>query len=261
MTAFVKNYYRAQLPDYLHLPKAAGGDETGEGPTLLSLKPEDVATSPLTPHARDFLNQKLEETLLEQCLQLLVQLKGTDGDGEEESASGLGRKYDRVSHLPDMVRAEREAVEANREAKKANASRLRTEWKDVEVLLKSFDQLMTIAKRYKMGDLARADELNSAYLVTRCETLNLKLKCLEMEVVGSTYKPERIKALRKISAHLEKTLRDVNELIAKSRTELAQFEAVDEDFSAVVREYTQLKADIEGKLWALKELKKEKSTI
>jgi hypothetical protein len=72
-----------------------------------------------------------------------------------------------------------------------------------------------------------------------------------------TYKPERVEALKKIRAYLDKTLARVRSDVDQSKTSLVQYEAVGEDFEAVVTEYARLRAEIEGKQWAIKELKEE----
>ena len=141
MQRYIDRYYKAQMSDYIHLP---GPTSTSGslGPTLLSLTPNDVTPDPLQADTRDFIHQKLEQELLEQCYKLLVQMEGKrDAQGhfvDDNYDLGSRDKYDRVSQLPDMVRAEREAVEANRAANRANSEQLKSEWKDLGALLKSF---------------------------------------------------------------------------------------------------------------------------
>ena len=60
--------------------------------------------------------------------------------------------------------------------------------------------------------------------------------------------------------YLDKNLARVHAEVDQSKASLMQFEAVGEEFDAIVDEYAKLKAEIEGKEWAIKELKKDSET-
>lgn len=75
--------------------------------------------------------------------------------------------------------------------------------------------------------------------------------------MASTYQPDTIKALRAIRRYLKTNAEETSAAIDKTRSDLQQYEAVGEDFEAVVAEYAKVRADIEGKLWALQELKEK----
>lgn len=82
-------------------------------------------------------------------------------------------------------------------------------------------------------------------------------RCLELEILSSTYSASTLSALRKIRRHLVKSVADTEAEIDQIRANLQQYEAVGTDFETVVKEYAKLKEEIAGKKWALKELKKE----
>ena len=186
-------------------------------------------------------------------------------------------RYERIKLLPEMVRTEKESVEQHRCATRANEAALREEWKNVDVVVKSFEQLETLAKKHRMGDQAKIDTTNAKHLAVKCKTLVLKVRsveltaldillqieivgirrCLELEILASTYKPETVQALKKIRTYLDKNLARVRAEVDQSKTSLMQYEAVGEEFDAIVSEYAKIKAEIEGKKWAIKELKKD----
>ena len=89
---------------------------------------------------------------------------------------------------------------------------------------------------------------------------NFGIRCLELEILSSTYKPEAVQALKKIRMYLDKNLARVRAEVDQSKASLMQYEAVGEEFDAIVGEYAKLKAEIEGKEWAIKELKKDSGT-
>ena len=132
-----------------------------------------------------------------------------------------------------------------------------------------------------MRDKTKIDMTNAKYLALKCKTLAFKARltlnllplphslsvdfqvcifgnrCLELEILASTYKPEAVQALKKIRAYLDKTLATVCTEVERSKASLMQYEAVGEEFDAVVSEYARLKTEIEGKEWAIKELKED----
>ena len=85
-------------------------------------------------------------------------------------------RYERIKLLPEMVRTEKESVEQHRRATRANEATLREEWKNVDVVVKSFEQLETLAKKHRMGDQAKIDTTNAKHLAVKCKTLVLKAR-------------------------------------------------------------------------------------
>jgi hypothetical protein len=82
MQRFIDRFAKAQLEDYLYLPMTSVGN-TGTTPcppppSLLSLSPSDVRPNPLPSATRDFVEQRLEDSLFAQCYGLLKQLEGSE---------------------------------------------------------------------------------------------------------------------------------------------------------------------------------------
>ena len=75
-----------------------------------------------------------------------------------------------------MVRTEKDSVEQNRLATRANEAALREEWKNIDVVVKSFEQLETLAKKHRMGDQKKIDTMNAKYLAVKCKTLVFKAR-------------------------------------------------------------------------------------
>jgi hypothetical protein len=75
-----------------------------------------------------------------------------------------------------MIRAEKESVSLNRVASRASEEQLRGEWKDLQVLIKVFEQLETLAENYRMREQSKIDGTNAKYLAVKCRTLVLKVR-------------------------------------------------------------------------------------
>ena len=82
-------------------------------------------------------------------------------------------------------------------------------------------------------------------------------RCLELEILSSTYSGSTLSALKKIRTHLDESIADIRTGIQRIRANLGQYESVGSEFEIVVKEFAKLRADIAGKRWALKELKKD----
>ena len=80
-------------------------------------------------------------------------------------------------------------------------------------------------------------------------------RCIELEILASTYKPDTVPALKRISSHLKTSVASVSKEIERTKLSLRQYEAVGEDFEQVVKEYADVKTEIRGKEWAIKELR------
>ena len=83
-------------------------------------------------------------------------------------------------------------------------------------------------------------------------------RCIELEILASTYKPDTVPALKRISAHLKASVAKTTQEIERTKQSLRQYEAVGEDFEAVVKEYADVRTEIKGKEWAIRELKESK---
>ena len=70
--------------------------------------------------------------------------------------------------------------------------------------------------------------------------------------------PANTNALKRIRSHLLASLEAARGDLDRARSGLAQYEAAGPEFEEVVSEYAAVRADIEGKEWALKELKENK---
>ena len=78
-----------------------------------------------------------------------------------------------------MVRTEKDSVEQNRRATRASEAALREEWKNVDVVVKSFEQLETLAKKHRMGDQKKIDMTNAKHLAVKCKTLVFKARLVQ----------------------------------------------------------------------------------
>ena len=83
----------------------------------------------------------------------------------------------------------------------------------------------------------------------------VNFRCLELEILLSTYSGSSVQALKKIRSHLKASITAAEADIERTRASLVQYEAVGEEFGSVVKDYAKVKEEIKGTRWALKELK------
>lgn len=74
-------------------------------------------------------------------------------------------------------------------------------------------------------------------------------------MVNATYSPEAIKALKTIRTHLIKQIELKKTQIEKTKAHLKQYEDAGPELEQVVKDLIQVQKEIEGKKWALQELK------
>merc|ERR1712226_178792 len=97
--------------------------------------------------------------------------------------------------------------------------------------------------------------MGTTYLGAKAEALVLKLKCLELEILNATYTNDSVAAIRIIRSRLTKLLEESEEELVTLRSTLSQYQAAGPDFAPIVLEYARLQKEIEGKRWALNELR------
>ncbi len=84
----------------------------------------------------------------------------------------------------------------------------------------------------------------------------LCFRCLELEVLSATYKPDAVQALRRLRSRLDAAHSAVRSESDRLTSTLRQYESAGgEDLAAVAEELAALKEQIRGKEWALAELR------
>jgi len=228
------------------------GQINGTGVTTLGLDPSDPRLKPRLE--QDFGAQILplvEDVLFDKCLSVLC-LIDSDVDPSSSRRSlhpQIVRLADRVSDLVLTVdRSEKELAESC------------TEWntsyqQQCLVTQQIVEKLTILIKNHFCGSKAKFNLTLVKYMSAKCEALMLKLKCLELEILNATYTKDSVAALKKIRNRLTEQTKEAQSELLNLKTTLEQYHQCGPEFSDLVREYARLQKEIEGKKWALSELR------
>jgi len=198
----------------------------------------------------------IEDILFEKCLSVLCLLDhDVDPSASRRSLHPqIVRLADRISDLVlTMDRSEKEKAE------------LCNEWntcyqQQCHVTNQIVEKLTILIKNHFCGSKAKVNLTLVKYMSAKCEALVLKLKCLELEILNATYTRESVAALRKIRSRLSEQTKEVQSELLNLKSTLEQYNQCGPEFGDIVREYARLQKEIEGKKWALSELRGGSST-
>jgi len=224
----------------------------GVGVTTLGLDPTDPRLN--QRQEQDFGSQILplvEDVLFDKCLSVLCLIdQNVDPSASRRSLHPqLLRLADRVSDLVSTV-----------ERSKKEVAEFCSEWnvcyqQQCHVTYQIVEKLTILIKNHFCGSRAKVNVTLVKYMSAKCEALLLKLKCLELEILNATYTRDSVVALRKIRNKLSGQIKEVQSELLNLKSTLEQYNQCGPEFSELVREYARLQKEIEGKKWALSELR------
>merc|ERR1719510_1761430 len=116
--------------------------------------------------------------------------------------------------------------------------------------------LNEIVDIHLMEKVPRSNNVHAEFLSAKAKTLEMKLRSLEEEIRCLTYTKEACAELEKTRREILAQTDSVRRQVSQLHGELSSYKAVSggAEYEELVDRYGQLKIDIEGKLWALKEL-------
>jgi len=193
----------------------------------------------------------IEDVLFDKCLSVLCLLdQDVDPTSSRRSLHPqIVRLADRISDLVLTVeRSEKEKAEFCNEWNACYQQQCHVTYQIVE-------KLTILIKNHFCGSKAKVNQTLVKYMSAKCEALVLKLKCLELEILNATYTRESVAALRKIRSRLTDQTKEVQSELLNLKSTLEQYNQCGPEFSELVREYARLQKEIEGKKWALSELR------
>jgi len=226
------------------------GEATAEKITTLAIDPSMLDKPESSLQFKKVLKQNIEGRLFDatKSLYLLTQ----QDTNTELKASLIHPHLARLHHkIAEIVR---EVNESTQEISNLNTTLDEALRKQTNILGKIETGLDTLINKHYKGSKLESTSVRVQYMRAKCETLRLKIKCLEMEIINSTYNKESIKAIKLVRTRLlEKIQRKESEL-ADLENRIAQYRGVSSEFSDVVKEYARILKQIEEKKWALREL-------
>ncbi|TRY67723.1 hypothetical protein TCAL_07210 [Tigriopus californicus] len=235
-----------QISDYISLLS-----EDSVTRPLMGLDSEPKVNWPIK--VRAFIAQRWTDCLFQHGLAVIRPL-GLDILPSESDLALKELRYERMKGVSEHIRNEKEML-AQFEDQTITDDITSRELKLLENMLKNLGILDTLGRRLKMGEQAYMDQVNIRYLSLKCKTLVFKVKCLELEILTSTYKSGSLPALKKIRNHLSESISQTNAEIQRVTSSLAQYTSAGSEFEEVVIEYVKVLEEIQGKKWALAELK------
>ncbi|XP_067389205.1 uncharacterized protein C14orf93 homolog isoform X2 [Emydura macquarii macquarii] len=232
-----------------------GPPAAGARPPLLGLGAPDLLQ--LQPPSQDLaalelrLPREVEERLRRKGLALLSYHRPErDGAGEPARcamlwtlAEGLAAEQRRLQAARSQHRELLELLEKQRAAYP-------------QVLLRCLGLLRRLAQEHRLGTQAQLDQLNTHYLEAKCSAMFLKIRLEELSVLADTYAPQTVQVHQAIRASLQGATQQQEQELATAQKILAAYETLGPEFEGLVREYGQLRGQLENKRWALRELDK-----
>jgi len=230
------------------------GMVNGEKVTTLGLS-HDIGRLQPRPNSKDTGAQilpMLEDVLYEKCVSILKLLDDDDivdcDSTRRQLHPHIIRLSERVAHLVDGVK------EAEEEERKKAEEWQQGHHKQLDILTQIVGQLEVLVKTHYIETKSKSDLSLAKYLSTKCQTLALKVKLLDSEILCATYTKDSVKALAQIKARLDEKIAAAKKELANFNTMLQQYQAAGPEFSQLVLEFSRIQNDIEGKKWALQEL-------
>ncbi|XP_049851551.1 uncharacterized protein LOC126326212 [Schistocerca gregaria] len=99
------------------------------------------------------------------------------------------------------------------------------------------------------------DEVELDWLHLKLETATKKLLLLKEQIIGETYTPGALAALRQIRSHLIEKKKVVQQEYDEVSKQLEQYENLGETFVQLASEYRNITEQLENKKWAIEQLK------
>ena len=228
------------------------GQINGKTVTTLNLSPSNSRLKPKTD--KEFSSQVLplvEDTLFDKCLVVLclIDPKIDPSASRRFLHPQIIKLADRVTDVVCMVeRASKDSYDLAIEWSKSYQQQC-------AVTRKIVDNLTILIKDHFCGSKVRNNMTKVKYSNAKCEALELKLKCLELEILNATYTKDSVAALRKVKNRLMDQMANAQKELLDLSSTLEQYSKCGPEFCEIVKEYARLRKEIEGKKWALGELR------
>lgn len=234
-----------------------GPDVTADGSLLKRItmavcgRRQDETKRPLEREQLKAVKEAMFSSLLDRCTALLSHWNLPD---QNESSD-----YQRAKHLPELIRTDLETLR-EQEQTASEAEMLKVEAERQNMLKNHVETLNQLCGPEAQAKEAASNRLLIDYVAAKAKTLELKVKSLELEALALTYNRDATKALDKMRKELNDAIEETNKDIARVKGELERYQTVGPAFDTIVDDYVRIQKDIEGKEWALQELKSSNTT-
>lgn len=161
----------------------------------------------------------------------------------------------RAVQLPAVFKLKQEMLLAEKHNLRIDQQKRHTcTLKYLEVLMQSFTVLEKLISEYKLRLQSENDKTNVKCLTVRCQTSQLKLRSIELQLLCDTYTAETTRALKQIKNHLNEKQTECERELNTLTKALELYQSIGFGFDQLVAEFAHLMAEHENKMWALQEL-------
>jgi len=237
---------RAEVADILH-PRVVE-ESSGAVTTVLDLTGEDVRSS-LT--AKEIVNSVsvflpvLHCHIKKICDEILNSMETfhlEDSVGVSGSSMRLGQRL-------------REEVDLLKECTNLLLDMRRDKNKQVEsyssTLCLACETLKVLLERHMMHTAPAHIKSSTDNLQSQCETMLLKIRVTELNILVKTYTRETAIALNIIRVNLDHEKRKARDSLNRKMASLQVYESVGSNFNTLVQEYTTLRKEIQNLKWVV----------
>ncbi|XP_050395830.1 HAUS augmin-like complex subunit 4 [Patella vulgata] len=221
--------------------------------TLLGLTNEDVHRhNPYKKHITSLqlrLIPEIEDRLRKKCEDLVHY------EDPNSYSEGSRLTLAKASQLPATVEILKKKLED--EEKLLKQDRIRREkqfWVYYQSLVDALFLLEKLIQDYRLQEQTESDRITSKWLKARCDTMSLKIRLIQLQVLCDTYSSETVKALGIIKKHVEETTDIAEKDLSRISQALTAYDSVGMGFENLVDEYSKLRSELENKRWAMTEL-------
>jgi hypothetical protein len=249
-----RDFYAAELGQWMddQTAKISNEQQTAHLPAsaLSGLTPADLANPEIlsTDRLRNgkAICTEVEERLQARCLEIIQFHQPLHDVGYSVDVVGFG--------LEVAARVKRLEEERTRLCHFSHVTLPSLYRQYALTLHQSLQTLRCLVSEYKLERQFKQDDVYVQFLLAHARCIGLKLSVLNYQLQRDTYTPSKVAALKVIRKHLDVAVNEA--VVARDRAtkRLQQYEALGNDFVALVKQYTQLQRDLEHKQWALEQL-------
>jgi len=243
------------LQENLSAAAVANWLDSKTGPALLGIKQEASASTAQDPQFGLELQPLLEShlsTKLEGVFSLLEVGKGTGGAMESSSCPALFQP--RLLGLADRVADLQAGAREGQDRSAGGQDWAGAAGQQRAAVGRLVAAATELANTHYTGSRAQHSAALVRKLASSVEAILLKLEVTRLEILQATYPRDTVSALTALRARLEKEMRVAKEELGRVRASLAQYQRCGPEMTDLVKQFTQLQLQLEGKQWALREL-------
>lgn len=247
---------QAEVGDYLDFSLDPSSKVTTLGLTREDLREQNSYKQHL-PSLQQALIPEIEERLRKKCETLVIA-----HDPQNSSSESTKLTFAKSSQLSAIVENDKHHLEEEKRLLKEIYVKTDKQFAIYyQKLMESLELLEKLITKYKLGKQPEQETIKTEWLYAKCDALFLKIRLVELRILCDTYTVETMQSLRIIRKHLDDAHRESAKEKLHREQSLRAYQSLGDGFDKIVKEFGELKLELENKQWAIAEFdKKEKKT-